>query len=123
MNRAPLRDIINNFNRIKNSATAYQGKDIDCTKFVMSEKGDLTVNCEFYGFPLLSNDAIPLTSRTTALTFLDKLSDPSTGFTLLDQPKNLEIEKYTSTDTGLRSTFSTRTSLTLRLRYSAPNKL
>lgn len=121
--RSSLRDAITSFNRIKNTATDYQGKDIDCSKFTLNEKGGMTVSCDFYGFALLSSDEVPNTSRTTALALLDKLSDPNSGFTLVEQPRNLEIEKYTSTDTGLRSTFSTRTSLILRLKYSPLNKL
>jgi hypothetical protein len=83
----------------------------------------MTVRCDFYGFPLLSSNATPFTSRSTALAFLAKLEDSSSNFTLLEQPKSLEIERFTSTDTGLRSTFSTRTSLTIKVQYSASNKL
>jgi hypothetical protein len=121
--RTSITEVTKNFLNIKNTATEYQGKDIDCEKMVVNEKGELTIKCDFYGFPLLSSDATPFTSRSTALAFLKKLEDPSSNFTLLEQPKSLEIEKFSSVDAGLRSTFSTRTSLTLKVRYSPSNKL
>ena len=121
--RTSITEVTKNFLNIKNTATEYQGKDIDCEKMLLNEKGELTVRCDFYGFPLLSSDATPFTSRSTALAFLKKLEDPSSNFTLLEQPKSLEIEKFSSADAGLRSTFSTRTSLTLKVRYSPSNKL
>jgi hypothetical protein len=121
--RTSITEVTKNFLNIKNTATDFQGKDIDCEKMLLNEKGELTVRCDFYGFPLLSSDTTPFTSRSTALAFLKKLEDPSSNFTLLEQPKSLEIEKFSSTDAGLRSTFSTRTSLSLKMRYSPSNKL
>lgn len=60
----------------------------------------------------------------TAIAFLYKIQDSEKtgGFVLLNYPKTLDIEKFSSADPGIKSTFSTKTKLSLKLRFVALNQ-
>lgn len=94
----------------------YRGEDIECLKFVFNEKGEFSVRCEFYGDSLNSSAfRESRSSRMTALAFLERLEN--SPFKVLNSPKTLDIQKYSTADVGIRSTFSTVTKLQLSLRY------
>ncbi len=120
-NRTSIVEAMNRLMELENSTTGFKGEDIDCSKIVIDEKWELSTICEFYWFGITGSGDQSVSSRTTALAFLTKIGDPTSNFELLEQPKTLEIEKFTSTDLGIRSTFSTRTTLNLRLRYVTSN--
>ena len=123
-NRAPINEMLAKFSEYRTSATVYKGEDIECGNFVVNENGDITVSCDFYGFSLNgSSTGKVLTSRNTATAFLDKLRSPESTFKILNEPKALEIGVYSSTDLGIKSTFTTKTTINLKLRYSAPNRI
>lgn len=98
----------------------YRGEDIECAGFKFNEKGELSVSCEFYGDSLSSSSSKESrSSRITALAFLSRLD--SSEFRLLNPPKTLDIQKYSSADVGIRSTFSTVTKVQLKMRYVPAN--
>jgi hypothetical protein len=41
----------------------------------------------------------------------------------MNEPKMLEMQQYSSSDPGIKSLFTTRTTLNLKLKYSSPNPL
>lgn len=120
--RVSIQEMLNKLSDFRTSATAYKGEDIDCGTFIVNEKGDISMNCDFFGFSVNSASAKSVTSRATALAFLDKLRSQDSGFKILNEPKVLEMQAYTSSDLGIRSTFTTKTTLGLKLRYSSPNR-
>lgn len=113
--RVSFEKVITEFKDIVN-ASAYKGEDIECTRFTFNEKGDFNVSCEFYGDSLdASTFKESRSSRMTALAFLARLDDSE--FRIQNYPKALDIQKYSTADVGIRSTFSTVTKLSLNLRY------
>lgn len=111
------------FIEIKNR-TAYQGEDIDCKGITVDEGGELSISCDVYGGALFSpTKSATHSSREVAIEFLGRLSDPKQGFQILGFPKTLEIASYSSSDVGIKSLFSTKTSLSLKLRYLSPKKI
>lgn len=121
--RVSLNEAMEKFIAITNSATQLKGEDIECGSVTMNEKGEMTVRCEFYGYGINSSSARSDSSRATALAFLEKISEPTSGFTLVEAPKSLDIEKFTSAEIGVKSLFTTRTSINLKLRYNPSNKI
>ncbi len=119
--RVSMTRVFDKFEEIRKS-TKYEGRAIECAKFSVSEKGDITTTCNFLGFGLSPGSDPSETSRAAALLFLDKLQDTGSSFQVLESPKNLDLEKFTSTDSGIRSTFSTQTVLPLKLRYTPISK-
>lgn len=113
--RVSFADVVNDFQEIVVKSD-YKGEDIDCQKFVFNEKGELSVRCEFYG-DSLSSSAFreSRSSRMTAISFLSRLENSQ--FKILNAPKSLDIQKYSTADVGIRSTFSTVTKVQLSLRY------
>ncbi len=120
--RVTLTKVLDQFNEIKASSTIRRGEDIECKKLTLDEKGILNVNCDCYGFGLNSGTEESNTSRSTALALIDKLSDKNSHFQIVEVPKALDLEKYSSSDLGIKSTFSTHTTLNLKLRYVVSNK-
>lgn len=122
-NRISISETMARFMEIKNR-TAYQGEDIDCKNLVTNEKGELSVTCDVYGGAVLGPArGNSISSRETALSFIEALQDPTSNFQLIQSPKSLEIAAYSSSDVGLRSVFSTKTTISLKLRYLPPNKI
>lgn len=120
--RASITDAIKYFQEIKNRTT-YEGKDIECSSLSWDESGKFSVSCQVYGGAII----VPtwtrtITSRETALAFLDRLTDPASGFQVLSYPKTLDISEFNSTD-GIKNLFSTKTSLDLKLQYLPANKM
>lgn len=122
-NRVSIEEVLNKFSEYRTTATVYKGDDIDCSNFLINEKGEFSVTCDFLGFSITGSADKATTSRSTALTFLEKLRSPYSGFKILNEPKTLEMQSFTSADLGIKGTFTTKTSLTLRLRYSSPNRI
>jgi hypothetical protein len=113
--RKPLSKMIESFMELT-KMPPYQGEDIECDGFKLTEKGEMEVNCEFYGDALSSfGNSESKTSRITAIKFLQNLE--SSEFRILNPPKSLDIQKFSSPDAGIRSTFSTVTRVQLKLRY------
>ncbi len=122
-NRVSIQEMLNKFSEFRTTATVYKGDDIECSSFSLNEKGEMTVTCEFFGFSISGSADKVTTSRSTALTFLEKLRSPYSGFKVLNEPKTLEIQPYTSADFGIKGTFTTKTTLNLKLRYTSPNRI
>lgn len=123
-NRVSIPEILAKFAEYRTSATVYRGEDIECGNFAVSENGDLTVTCDFFGFSINgSSETKALTSRSTAIAFLDKLRAQDSSFRILNEPKVLEMTQYSSTDLGIKSTFTTKTNVLLKLRYIPSNRL
>lgn len=113
--RVSFAAVVDEFQSIV-SKSDYKGEDIECSKFVFNERGELSVRCEFYGDSLNSSAfRESRSSRMTALSFLARLEN--SPFKVLNSPKTLDIQKYSTADVGIRSTFSTVTKLQLNLRY------
>lgn len=121
-NRVMLGKVVDRLNELKKLSTVRRGEDIECKKISLDEKGIVSLSCDCYGFGLDSGTAQSNTSRATALSFLDKLTEKNSNFQLVESPKTLDIEKYSSTDLGIKSTFSTHTTLGLKLHYVVSNK-
>lgn len=121
--RILLSKISEDFNRIRTSNSLH-GLDIECSKMQMSEKGDVNVTCDFYGNSLNSgvSESQSTTSRSTALAFFDKLTAPGSPFRMLETPKMLEMENFMSSDLGTKGTFTTKTTVNLKLRYINSNQ-
>lgn len=118
--RMSISDMVKDFIDLTKK-TEYQGEDIQCYNFVIDEKGKFNVRCEFYGASFTSSSNESKTSRMTAVKFLESLE--ASDFKLQNPPKTINIEKYSSIDAGIRSTFSTVTSIDLQLRYIPNNGL
>lgn len=121
-NRVSIDEMLRKLTEVRTTATPYKGEDIECMTFLVNEKGEMTMTCDFYGFSVTGSSPRAVTSRTTALAFLEKLRAPESGFKLLNEPKILDMQSYVSSDLGIRSTFTTKTSLPLKLRYTSPNR-
>lgn len=121
--RLPIASAIARFLELKNSLTTYQGEDIDCKNLVTDEKGILTLSCDVYGWALIVPAGVETkTSREKVLAFLEVLGDMKNGFQVLSYPKSLDISQYSTTD-GIKSVFSTKTSIDLKLQYLPANKM
>lgn len=82
-----------------------------------------SVSCDVYGGALIVPAGTETkTSREKALVFLDMLGDMKNGFQITAYPKSLDINQYSTTD-GLKSLFSTKTSIDLKLQYLPANKM
>lgn len=112
--RIQFAKVLDEFRDVVDSS-AYKGEDIECSKLSFTEKGALEVTCEFYGAPIDSPSKESKTSRMTAIAFLDRLD--GSNFRVINPPKTIDIQKYSTADVGIRSTFSTVTKLDLNLRY------
>ena len=123
-NRVSIPAMIEALDLIRVSSSDLEGRDIECANYSLDEKGNLSVDCSAYGSSLISTSQKSATSRMTAIAFLDKIieSGKSGGFVLQNYPKTLDMEKFSSTDPGIKSTFSTKTKLTLKLRFIALNQ-
>lgn len=120
--RVSITDAMTRFMEIKNR-TSYQGEDIECKTISVDEKGKFSVSCQTYGGSLVAPTGLSTkTSRETALSFLERLDDPKSGFQILAYPKTLDISEFNSTD-GFKTVFSTKTSLDLKLQYLSANKM
>lgn len=120
--RVFITESMSRFQEIKNR-TNYQGEDIACAKISVDEDGKLSVSCQVYGGALIAPAGLSTkTSRETTLAFLERLSDPKSGFQVLSYPKTLDISEFNSAD-GFKAVFSTKTSLDLRLQYLPANKM
>lgn len=120
--RVSITDAMTRFMEIKNR-TSYQGEDIECKTISVDEKGKFSVSCQIYGGSLVAPTGLSTkTSRETALSFLERLDDPKSGFQILAYPKTLDISEFNSTD-GFKTVFSTKTSLDLKLQYLSANKM
>ena len=53
---------------------------------------------------------------------IDKLSDPNSGFIIVEMPKVLDISQFMSTDPG-KSLFNTQTNFTLKLKFTPNSQL
>lgn len=106
--------VLGEFQDIVNDS-AFKGEDIECSKIAFTEKGMLDVSCEFYGAPIDSPSKESKTSRMTAFAFLEKLEN--SNFRVTNPPKTIGIQKYSTAEVGIRSTFSTVSKLELSLRY------
>lgn len=122
-NRVSVQEMLNKFSEFRTSATVYKGDDIECSNFSLNEKGEMTMTCDFLGFSISGSADKVTTSRSTALTFLEKLRSPYSGFKIINEPKTLEIQPYISADLGIKGTFTTKTTLNLKLRYTSPNRI
>ncbi|MDD2516268.1 MAG: hypothetical protein PHF26_03555, partial [Candidatus Gracilibacteria bacterium] len=111
--RIQLTKEMDDFNKIIDD-TNYQ---VDCKGPKLNEKGSLGVNCDFYGVGILSPGHTLGSSRMTLLKFLKNFEDSTYPFSLNEYPKTLSILDFTSEDTGIKSTFSTKTSMELKLTY------
>jgi len=121
--RISINDAINRFLDIK-SRTLYQGEDIDCQNIIINEKGKITMSCDIYGSSLTNPSQSSIhTSRETTLSFLNNLLDPKSGFQVLSYPKTLDVNSFSSTELGLKSVFSTKTTIELTLQYLPINKM
>jgi hypothetical protein len=113
--RVPLSKMVSAFMDLT-SKTDYQGEDVECSNFSLTEKGEMEVNCEFYGDSISSTNPESKTSRITAIKFLDTLV--ASDFRLINPPKTLPITPYKGSDTaGIRAIFSTSTQVKLKLQY------
>lgn len=89
----------------------------------LDEKGQASVTCLVYGGSIIVPSGLTTkTSRETALSFLERLDDPKSGFRVLSYPKTMDIAEFNSTD-GFKTVFSTQTSLNLKLQYLPANKM
>ena len=79
----------------------------------------MQLSCDAYGGNLLGQSSSEITSRQVAADLLDRLSDKSSPFTVMESPKTLELSQFMSADPG-KSAFTTKTSFTLKLKFS-PN--
>jgi hypothetical protein len=122
-NRIIINEMIEEFNTFRKSLGSFEGEDIDCKSFKVTEKWDLEVMCDFLGSWILSGDAKSKTSRQIALEFLDKIGAEGSKFKLSEKPKSLSLDSYVSTDLWLRGTFSTKTTIPLKLKYYPVSKL
>lgn len=121
--RVLIDEMFTKFTDYRTGVNVYKGDDIDCYGYTVDEKGNFTVTCDFLGFSISGAGDKVATSRVTALAFLDKIRSPESGFKIINEPKSLDMQVYSSADLGIRSTFTTKTTLTLKLRYSSPNRI
>lgn len=120
--RISINDTIDQFLAIKNK-TNYKGEDISCSNIATDEKWKFSVTCQVYGGSMIAPTwQETQTSRETALLFLDRLTDPKSGFQVLSYPKTLDISDYSSTE-GFKILLTTVTSLNLTLQYLPANKM
>ncbi len=120
-NRVSIDEMMQKFTEIRTSDPTYKGENIECANFSTNEKWELAVSCSFLGFPISETSDKSFTSRIIALNFLYNLRLPSSGFKIINEPKFLDMQAYSSVDPGIKSTFTTRTTLNLKLKYSTPN--
>ncbi|MCK9272865.1 hypothetical protein M0P65_04940 [Candidatus Gracilibacteria bacterium] len=109
--RISINEILDNFNELK-SSSIYKGDDIECKNITVNEKGDFETTCDIYGGSLLGSS---FTSRRTALDFLNKINQ--SNFIIADYPKKLDINKFSSSDIGIKGVFTTKTTINLKLKY------
>ena len=120
--RISISDTVNRFLEIKNR-TSYQWEDIECKSISVDEKWKFSISCKVYGWSLIAPVGLTTkTSREIALSFLERLGDPKSGFQILTYPKILDISEFNSTD-GFKAVFSTQTSLDIKLQYLPTNKM
>lgn len=112
-NRIRLTKVLDDFwVLVKN--TNYQA---ECSNPKLDEKWTFSASCEFYWVWILSPWYNLGSSRMTTLKFLKNFENESNPFILKSYPDTLEISSFTSDDLGIKSTFSTKTSLDLKLLY------
>ncbi len=121
--RVSFAKMSSEFEKLRTTSTRFQGKDIECTHMSMDEKGNVSIDCDFYWNGLNSGTEESMTARATALAFLEKMNAPGSLFSMPNPPKVLNLEKFTSSDPGVKGTFSTKTSLKLKFRFTPSNQL
>lgn len=109
--RISINDILDSFDKLK-ASSYYRGEDIECKDTTINEKWDFETTCDIYWWSLLGSS---FTSRRTALDFLNKINQ--SNFILTDFPKKLDINKFSSPDVGIKWTFTTKTTVNLKLKY------
>jgi len=58
-----------------------------------------------------------------AIDFLDRLNRAKQNFVVLESPVSLDLGSYTSTDIGIKSTFSTTTQALVKVRFIPNGKM
>ncbi|EKD66536.1 MAG: hypothetical protein ACD_49C00037G0005 [uncultured bacterium (gcode 4)] len=109
--RISINEILDNFDELK-LFSPYKWEDIECNNITVNEKWDFETTCDIYWWSLLGSS---YTSRRTALDFLNKINQ--SNFIITDSPKKLEINKFSSSDMGIKWVFTTKTTLNLKLKY------
>ncbi len=115
--RLSALDIMDQFQSIR-SKSPYQGEDIECIGFKISQSGVLSTSCAIYGGAVDDPAAgTSSSSRINALAFLSRLQSKDSHFTIVNYPSGIDISTYSSSEPGIKSLFSTKTSVDLTLQY------
>lgn len=122
--RIPITQVMNAFVQAK-SNTPYHGADMDCSNYTFDEQGDVKTSCMVYGWSIADIGNNPdSTSRAKAVNFLNSFSATNSNFTLLHAPQFLDITSYFNTTGGIKSIFTSQTSLaSLQLQYVSQSNI
>ncbi|MDD2487175.1 MAG: hypothetical protein PHS92_02315 [Candidatus Gracilibacteria bacterium] len=119
--RIYIKNMLEKFDEIR-MMSPYKGEDIECSSLTLNEKGEMDISCDVYGGSIFSQST-SLSSRITAIKFLENLRDKNNGFMVLDFPKTIGISKFISGDGGIKGAFTTKTTLLLKLKFIYNNKM
>ncbi|MDD2565300.1 MAG: hypothetical protein PHZ26_00930 [Candidatus Gracilibacteria bacterium] len=119
-----INKIFKEFEDLRTSNKPFNGLNIECSNYRADESGLFELSCIFYGASItsISDGQEVKTSRTVAIDFLKLLNSSNSRFKILNYPNNLSIQESNSTD-GIKSRFTTQTSIPLKLQYSLTSKL
>ena len=115
--KLPVLDIMDQFQNVR-TLSLYKGEDIDCGAFKVHPPYTLESVCTIYGGSI--NDPSgggSTSSRISSLKYLERLQSKDSRFLIMDYPTDVDISPFSSTDPGIKSIFSTKTTLQLTLQY------
>lgn len=124
-----INKIIETFEQIKSASQYIVAENIECSGLAITQWSTLTSQCVIYGGPIGAwknsdqwQKKTIQSSRLMALHFIENLANTNKSSFIVKNPPTILPIEVLARDEQLRTGFSTRTTLSIQLRYISSHK-